>query len=80
MKLNSNKIVITGGTGRFCEVLKKTRFGKKCFYPKKNELNILKIKNIKNYLKKKKPKFLIHCAGLSRPMDVHDKHLSLIHI
>ena len=75
MKLKFNKTVITGGTGRFCEVLRKTPFGKKCLYPKKKKLDILSIKSIENYLRKIKPKVLIHCAGLSRPMDVHDKHI-----
>ena len=75
MKLKSKKIVVTGGTGRFSEVLKKTEFGKKCLYPKKTQLNILNMKSIENYLKKTKPKVLIHCAGLSRPMNIHDENI-----
>ena len=27
-------------------------------------------------IKKYKPKYLIHCAALSRPMDIHDKNIS----
>ena len=34
---------------------------------------LLKIDSIKNYLKKIKPKYLIHAAALSRPMKLHDK-------
>ncbi len=75
MKLKSKKIVVTGGTGRFSEVLKKTKFGKKCLYPKKTQLDILTIKSIEKYLKKTKPKILIHCAGLSRPMNIHDENI-----
>ena len=75
MKLESKKIVVTGGTGRFSEVLKKTKFGKKCLYPKKTQLDILTIKSIEKYLKKTKPKILIHCAGLSRPMNIHDENI-----
>jgi dTDP-4-dehydrorhamnose reductase len=32
-------------------------------------------KNIENYLKKNKPKILIHLAGLSRPMSLHEKNI-----
>jgi len=73
--LNSKtkKIVVTGGNGRFCTILKKTDSGKNYFYPKKKDLDILNIKSVQKYLKKKKPKILIHCAGLSRPMNVHNK-------
>ena len=45
-------------------------------YPSKKELNILKISSIKNYIKKTKPKYLIHSAALSRPMSIHDKEIS----
>ena len=44
-------------------------------FPTKKQLNILKLNSIKNYLKKKKPRILIHLAGLSRPMNVHDKNI-----
>ena len=76
MFLYKNRIVITGGTGRFGQELKKIKNKYKLFFPKKNELNILKTKSIKNYLKLKKPKYLIHLAGLSRPMKMHDTFLS----
>ena len=76
MFLYKNRIVITGGTGRFGQELKKIKNKYKLFFPKKNELNILKAKSIKNYLKLKKPKYLIHLAGLSRPMDMHEKNIN----
>jgi len=75
MLLNKNRIVITGGTGRFGSELKKIKSKYDLFFPKKNELNILKIKSIIKYLKIKKPKYLIHLAGLSRPMDMHKNFL-----
>ena len=72
-----NKIVFTGGTGRFAKVFKsiehKTKY--KFFFPKKNNLNILNLASIKNYLKIKKPKYLMHLAGLSRPMNIHNKDI-----
>ena len=76
MLLYKNRIVITGGTGRFGTELKKVKNRYKIYFPKKNELNILKVKSIKKYLKSKKPKYLIHLAGLSRPMDMHVKFLT----
>ena len=76
MFLYKNRIVITGGTGRFGLELKKIKSRYKLFFPKKNELNILNIKSIQNYLKLKKPKHLIHLAGLSRPMKIHEKFLT----
>ena len=78
MFLYKNKIVITGGNGRFGQVIKrKSKNFKFLFlFPEKNELNILNPSSIKNYLKKTKPKYLIHLAGLSRPMEIHDKDIS----
>ena len=76
MFLYKNRIVITGGTGLFVLEFKKIKSRYKLFFPKKNELNILKIKSIRNYLKLKKPKYLIHLAGLSRPMKMHETFLT----
>ena len=70
------KIVVTGGTGRFGSVLKKTKFNYLFLFPKKNKLNITKFDTIKRYLKKTKPFCLIHLAGLSRPMKIHEKEIS----
>jgi len=66
------KIVITGGTGRFGEVLKKYKTKHKLFFPTKKQLDISNPITIKKYLKKTKPHILIHLAGLSRPMKIHD--------
>tara|TARA_Y100000590_G_C15414938_1_gene899050 strand:+ start:132 stop:848 length:717 start_codon:yes stop_codon:yes gene_type:complete len=76
MYLNKKKIVVTGGTGRFAYELKKVKNKYKVLYPSKSVLDILNIKKIKNYLKKQKPKYLIHLAGLSRPMIMHDKFIN----
>ena len=69
-------IVITGGHGRFGSVLKKIINKKNLLFPTKKELNILKLNSIKSYLKIKKPRVLIHLAGLSRPMNIHDKNIN----
>ena len=70
------KIVVTGGTGRFGNVLKKIKSNYNIFFPKKNEFNILDYKNIIKYVEKVKPKVIVHLAGLSRPMKIHDKEIS----
>ena len=69
-------IVITGGNGRFGSVLKKINNRNNLLFPSKKKLNILKFNSLKNYLEIKKPKILIHLAGLSRPMDIHDKNIN----
>ena len=74
--VNSNKIVVTGGSGRFAQILKKTRSKYNFIYPNKKKLNITNTNSIFNFLKKTKPKALLHLAGLSRPMSKHDKNIS----
>ena len=73
MKKNINKIVVSGGNGRFATVLKKTIYSKNYYFPTKSQMNILNLRSIEKYLKLKKPKYFIHVAGLSRPMNIHDK-------
>ncbi len=75
MHLHKNRIVVTGGTGRFGVELKKTKTKYNLFFPSKIKLDILKINSIYKYLRTKKPKYLIHLAGLSRPMKIHNKFI-----
>ena len=74
--LNYRKILFTGGSGRFGKVFRKINTSKKYLYPSKKKFNIENLKNVQTYLKKHKPDLLIHCAALSRPMEVHEKHIS----
>ena len=78
MLLYKNKILITGGSGRFGEIFKKYSHKSKYefLFPSSKELNIIKEKTIEKYIVKNKPKYLIHIAGLSRPMEKHDKLIS----
>jgi len=71
----NNKIVVTGGSGRFASSLKRIKCKYNFIYPKKNELDITKINTIVRYLKKERPKYLLHLAGLSRPMIQHKKDI-----
>ena len=67
------KILFTGGSGRFAKVFKKFHHNKFIIdYPTKKKFNIEKLENVINYLRKSKPKYLIHCAALSRPMNIHE--------
>ena len=75
MNLNC-KIIITGGSGRFGSILQKKYRSNKLLYPSKKQLNILSVRSIEEYIKKNKPKILIHLAGLSRPMNAHEKNIS----
>ena len=75
MFLYKNKIVVTGGSGRFGSELKKIKNKYNLLYPKKTKLNILNLNSIKKYIKREKPKYLIHLAGLSRPMQMHNKFI-----
>ena len=71
------KIVFTGGTGRFGKIFKSKSKLKNIEFPNKKEFNILEPSQIKKYLSKKNVKILIHSAGLSRPMDIHDNNINL---
>ena len=69
-------IVVTGGTGRFGSVLKENKFNYNMLFPSKTKLDITKFSSIKRYLSKTKPYCLIHLAGLSRPMNIHENKIS----
>ena len=68
--------MITGGDGRFAKILKKNNKNLNLFFVSKKKCNILNLNSIINVVKKVKPKILIHCAGLSRPMIIHEKNIS----
>jgi len=73
--LKKYKIVVTGGSGRFGKKLKEFNPGNYVF-PNKKEFDVLNFKKIIKYLRKIKPKILVHLAGLSRPMAEHENNIS----
>ena len=75
MKKNKNKIVVSGGNGRFATVLRNTIDSKNYYFPTKSQMNILSLGSLEKYLKLKKPKYFLHVAALSRPMSIHDKKI-----
>ena len=70
-----DKIIFTGGSGKFGSVFKRIHQNRKILYPTSNQLNIKNYKSIKKYLSKNKPKYFIHTAALSRPMNIHDRNI-----
>ena len=69
------KILVRGSTGRFGNVLKKLKTNYEMFFPNKKTLDITNFRSIQKYIKLKKPNILIHLAGLSRPMNIHDRKI-----
>jgi len=69
------KIVVTGGSGRFGNCLKSVNTKHSIFFPQKKIFNILKLNTLKKYLEKTKADTVIHLAGLSRPMSIHEKDI-----
>ncbi|MDA7832398.1 sugar nucleotide-binding protein [Candidatus Pelagibacter sp.] len=70
-----NKILVTGGDGRFAKILKNKNRKLNLVFCSKKQLNILNLKSIKKNFDKHKPKIIFHCAGLSRPMNIHEKNI-----
>ena len=70
------KILITGNSSRFCNYLKKELNGSNIYYTSSKEFNILNLKQMNKFVKKRKITHLIHLAGLSRPMSMHDSHIN----
>ena len=72
----NNKILVTGGDGRFAKVLKNKNKKLNLIFCSKKQLNILSLRSIKKSFDKHKPKIIFHCAGLSRPMNIHEKNIT----
>ena len=70
------KILVTGSDGKFAKVLKVKNKKLNLFFTSKKNCNILNINSIIKIVKKNKPKIILHCAGLSRPMDIHEKNIN----
>ena len=64
------RIVITGGTGRLGNELKKVKTNYKLFFPTKKKLDILKINTVRNFLKKNTTKF---CNSFGWPVKTNGR-------
>ena len=74
--MNKQKILVTGGNGRFANVLKEKNVKLNLYFATKKDCNILSIRSITNIIKKTKPTIILHTAGLSRPMNVHERDIN----
>ena len=72
----SKRIIVTGGDGRFAQELRKIKSSYTFIFRNKRDLDILSIKSIKKNFKNLKPNYVLHLAGLSRPMSIHDKMIN----
>ncbi len=70
------KILVTGSNGRFGKILKSLKDNKKFIFRDRKQLNILSLSSIKKNIKQFKPSSILHLAGLSRPMSMHEVEIS----
>ena len=70
------KILVTGGDGRFADAIKRNISKYKFIFLNKKQLNICNLSSILKAIKKNKPDVLLHLAGLSRPMNIHQKNIT----
>ena len=75
--IKKNKILITGKNSRFCKFLKEDLKDFKTIFTSKKEFDILNFSQMDKFLRDKKIKYLIHIAGLSRPMAIHEKKIDI---
>ena len=69
------KILVTGGDGRFASALKRSKSKYNFIYLNKKKLNILQFYSIIKAIKKYNPDYILHLAGLSRPMTIHEEKI-----
>ena len=72
----NKKILVTGGEGRFSKVLRRNNKKLNLIFKSKKELDILNYNSLQKIVKKIRPKIILHTAGLSRPMNIHEKNIS----
>ena len=73
--MNKKKILVTGGDGRFSKVLREKNKNLNLYFASKKECNILSELSITKIIKKIKPSIILHTAGLSRPMNIHETNI-----
>lgn len=76
-RLKKKTVLVTGATSRFCRFLKNDLTKFSVYFTNKKNFDILNLKKMRNFIKDKKIDYLIHIAGLSRPMNIHDKNINL---
>ena len=74
MNFYKDKIIFTGGSGRFGRIFKSEYSFKNIYYPSKKKFDVCSYKSIKKFLEKNKPKIVVHAAAISRPMSIHENY------
>ena len=70
------KIIFTGGSGKFGKVFKRFHINKSnIFYPPSKSFDVTNSRVMEKFIKKIKPKIIIHTAAISRPMELHEKNI-----
>ena len=70
------KIIFTGGSGKFGKIFRKFNLNKKnIYYPSSKTFDVTNFKRMEKFIRKIKPKFIIHAAAISRPMILHEKNI-----
>ena len=66
-------ILVSGGGGKLAREIKKCAKNYNVIAPSKDEMDIRDILKIEIYLKKYNPKYFIHAAAFTKPMQNHEK-------
>ena len=73
--------LVLGGSGNLGSALKKNRFfNKRSYFPTKKELNILSLRKILSFVKKKNIKLIINCAAIARMRECEKNRLKAFDI
>ena len=67
-----SRVIVSGGNGRFSNVMKKFNSSHEIFFLSKEEMNICDLNSIEKSILRYNPDVFIHTAALSRPMNLHD--------
>ena len=70
-------ILVTGKSSRFCNYLSQNNNIFNFHFTTKKKFNILNYNQMVKFIKKNKFDYLVHVAGLSRPMGIHEKNIGL---
>ena len=70
------KILVTGGKSRFAAELKKIKTNLNFIYLNKEQLDILDFNSVIKAIRRYKPEYVLHLAGLSRPMKLHEENIN----